>query len=67
MGNYCKDVDTIPVAYDIEDKVQSKAVSKGKVSRKYMYESVCKFSDKIKSYGYIPVVYSFQGFFYKLS
>ena len=63
MGNYCKDVDTIPVAYDIEDKVQSQAVSKGKVSRKYMYESVCKFSDKINSYGYIPVVYSFQGFF----
>ncbi len=63
MGNYCKDVNTIPVAYDIEDKIQEKAVDKKKISRKYLYQGVCKFSDKIKSYGYIPVVYSFQGFF----
>ena len=63
LGNYCKDIDTIPVAYDIEDKTQTKAVTKGKISRTYLYQSVCKFSDKIKSYGYIPVVYSFQGFF----
>lgn len=63
MGNYCKDVDTIPVAYDIEDKEQTKAITKKKISRTYLYQSVCKFSDKIKSYGYIPVVYSFQSFF----
>ena len=63
MGNYCKNVKTIPVAYDIEDKAQIKAVSKHKISRKYLFNSVCKFCDKIKSYGYPPVVYSFQGFF----
>lgn len=63
MGNYCKNVNTIPVAYDIEDKAQSKAVSKHKISRKYLFDSVCKFCNKIKSYGYPPVVYSFQGFF----
>lgn len=65
MGNYCKNVKTIPVAYDIEDKIQEKAVKKKKISRTYLYKSVCKFSDKIKSYGYIPVVYSFQSFFEK--
>lgn len=63
MGNYCKDTDTIPVAYDIEDPIQTKAVDKKKISVSGLTNGVCKFSDKVKSYGYIPIVYSFQSFF----
>ncbi len=63
MGNYCKNPSIIPVAYDIEDKVQVKALSKKKISKFYIYKSVCKFCDTVEDYGYIPVVYSFQGFF----
>ena len=63
MGNYTKDKDTIQVAYDIEDKVQQNAVEKGKVSRAYMHNGVQKFCNKIKSFGYEPVVYSFSSFF----
>lgn len=63
MGNYCKDVDTIPVAYDIEDNAQIKAVKKHKISKTNLFKSVCKFCDTVKGYGYIPVVYSFQSFF----
>lgn len=65
MGNYCKNPKIIPVAYDIEDPAQVKAVTKKKISRSYLHKSVCKFCDKVKSYGYIPVVYSFQSFFMK--
>lgn len=63
MGNYTKDKDTIQVAYDIEDEVQKNAVERGAVSRSYMHNGVQKFCDKVESYGYIPVVYSFQSFF----
>ncbi len=65
MGNYCKNKKIIPVAYDIEDSVQSKAVSKKKISKNNLLKNVCKFCDKIKGYGYVPVVYSFQSFFEK--
>ncbi|MBQ7504098.1 MAG: fibronectin type III domain-containing protein [Ruminococcus sp.] len=63
MGNYTKDKDTIQVAYDIEDEVQSNAVRNGKISRTYLHNGVQKFCDKIKSYGYEPIVYSFSSFF----
>ncbi len=63
MGNYTKDKDTIQVAYDIEDEVQSNAVRNGKVTRTYMHNGVQKFCNKIKSYGYEPIVYSFASFF----
>lgn len=63
MGNYTKDKDTIQVAYDIEDEVQKNAVDHGRASRSYMHNGVQKFCDKVESYGYVPVVYSFQSFF----
>lgn len=63
MGNYTKDKDTIQVAYDIEDEVQSNAVRNGKITRTYLHNGVQKFCDKIKSYGYEPIVYSFASFF----
>ena len=63
MGNYTKDKDTIQVAYDIEDEVQSNAVRNGKVSRTYLQNGVQKFCNTIESYGYEPVVYSFASFF----
>lgn len=63
MGNYAKDKDTIQIAYDIEDEVQKNAVEKGRVSKAYMHNGVQKFCNTVKSYGYIPVVYSFQSFF----
>ncbi|MBR1731232.1 MAG: hypothetical protein IJ725_02220, partial [Ruminococcus sp.] len=63
MGNYTKDKGTIQVAYDIEDEIQKNAVLNGKVSRAYMHNGVQKFCDKIKSFGYEPIVYSFSSFF----
>lgn len=63
MGNYCKNPKIIPVAYDIEDKTQINALKKKKISKTNLYKSVCKFCDTVEDYGYIPVVYSFQGFF----
>lgn len=63
MGNYTKDKDIIPVAYDIEDEVQKNAVLHGKVTRSYMHNGVQKFCDTIKSCGYEPIVYSFSSFF----
>ncbi|MCH5304351.1 MAG: fibronectin type III domain-containing protein, partial [Ruminococcus sp.] len=65
MGNYCKNKSIIPVAYDIEDTVQTNAVKKGKITKDGLFKNVCKFGNKIKSYGYVPVVYSFQSFFQK--
>ncbi len=63
LGNYCKDKDTIQVAYDIEDKAQSNAVSKGKISKSTLNKNIKTFCSKIKSYGYIPVIYSFLSYF----
>lgn len=63
MGNYCKKPELIPVAYDIEDRVQTNALKKKKISKSALFKSVSKFCDKVDEYGYIPVVYSFQGFF----
>lgn len=63
MGNYCKDKDTIQVAYDIEDSVQVNALAKGKIKKSYLQKSVETFCKKIKNYGYIPTVYSFSSFF----
>jgi len=63
LGNYTKDNDTIQVAYDIEDEIQKNALMSGRVSRSYMHNGVQKFCNKIKSYGYVPVVYSFSSFF----
>lgn len=63
LGNYTKDRDTIPVAYDIEDEVQKSVLRTRKVSNSYMQKSVMKFCDTIADYGYIPVVYSFESFF----
>nr|MCR5653036.1 hypothetical protein [Ruminococcus sp.] len=63
MGNYTKDKDTIPVAYDIEDEIQKNAVLYGKVSRTYMHNGVQKFCDTVKDNGYEPIVYSFSSFF----
>jgi len=63
MGNYCKDKDTIQVAYDIEDRIQVNALLYGKVSKSYMQSSVEAFCNNIKTLGYIPCVYSFSSFF----
>ena len=63
MGNYTKDKDIIPVAYDIEDEIQKNAVYYGRVSRSYMHNGVQKFCDTVRSNGYEPVVYSFASFF----
>ncbi len=63
LGNYCKDKDTIQVAYDIEDNVQIKALESGRISNKYIQNSVSAFCDTIREYGYIPTVYSFTHFF----
>lgn len=63
MGNYCKDRDTIQVAYDIEDEVQIRALTEGYISKDYLQRSVDRFCEKIKDYGYIPTVYSFASFF----
>lgn len=63
MGNYCKDKDTIQVAYDIEDQTQKDAIAKGKISKSTLNKNIKTFCSKIKSYGYIPVVYSFLSYF----
>ena len=63
MGNYCKDKDTIQVAYDIEDDIHVNALLYGTVSKSYMQSSVDTFCNTIKNAGYIPCVYSFASFF----
>lgn len=63
MGNYCKDKDTIQVAYDIEDNVQINALRYNRISELYLQDSVSLFCSTIKDYGYIPAVYSFSSFF----
>lgn len=63
MGNYCKDKDTIQVAYDVEDQVQKDAIAKGKITKKNLNKNIKSFCTKIKNYGYIPVVYSFLTYF----
>lgn len=63
LGNYTKDKDTIQVAYDIEDDRYYKLVKKGYTTNKYIHKSVLKFTDTIKSKGYVPVVYSYETFF----
>ncbi len=63
LGNYCKDKDTIQVAYDIENSVQTKAVDKGKITKSTLNKNIKTFCSKIKSYGYIPVVYSYLSYF----
>ncbi len=63
MGNYTKNKGIIPVAYDIEDSYQANALIRGKISKSYLQDSVQKFCDKTKGYGYIPVVYSYENFF----
>jgi GH25 family lysozyme M1 (1,4-beta-N-acetylmuramidase) len=63
MGNYCKDKDTIQVAYDIEDEGFITAIKKKTISKSYLQKSVLKFTNNIKSSGYIPVVYSYETFF----
>lgn len=63
MGNYCKDKDTIQVAYDIEDNVQKNAIANGSISKSTLNKNIKTFCSKIKSYGYIPVVYSFLTYF----
>lgn len=63
LGNYCKDKDTIHVAYDIEDSTQKNAVNKKKITKSNLQKSVIKFCDHIRDKGYIPVVYSYEDFF----
>lgn len=63
MGNYCKDKDTIQVAYDIEDQVQKDAISNKKISKSTLNKNIKTFCTKIKKFGYIPVVYSFLSYF----
>lgn len=63
MGNYTKNRNIIPVAYDIEDSYQKNAVLNKKISKSYLQDGVQKFCNKTKSYGYIPVVYSYESFF----
>lgn len=62
-GNYCKDKNTVQVAYDIEDSAQTKAVSNGKISKSTLSKNIKTFCTKIKNYGYIPVVYSSLSYF----
>ena len=64
LGNYTRDKGTIQVAYDIEDQVQHRYLRIGSAARKYVQKSVVKFCNKIKSYGYVPVVYSSESWFY---
>lgn len=63
LGNYTKDTDTIQVAYDIEDEVQTNALYSGRISADYLHNSVKKFCNRIKSHGYIPTIYSSESFF----
>lgn len=63
MGNYCKDKDTIQVAYDIEDSTFKTAVSNKKITKTYLQNSIIKFTNVIKNKGYVPVVYSYESFF----
>lgn len=63
MGNYCKDKNTIQVAYDIEDQSQKDAIAKGYITKSDLNKSVKKYCSKIKDYGYIPVVYSSLNYF----
>ena len=63
LGNYTKDRDTIQVAYDIEDAIQSNAVNSGRITRNYLHNGVKKFCNKIRDYGYIPTIYSSQSFY----
>ena len=43
LGNYCKDKDTIQVAYDIENSAQTKAVDKGKITKSTLNKNIKTF------------------------